>query len=180
MSGPLNSIFAAVEPGITANLSALGVSVSLLTFGHSGFERLAEATPPRICWVPTTEDFQPARGMGGDEVIDSTGQTLPSGSLPPLYTRQCSVECDIWGVDRDTVEPMIDAVVSAVHDALSGGSYGIASAGWLLPEESGKDGEIYRITFHFLVPVKRVAPGTTTATVTSIPETPSSTFHVGS
>lgn len=177
MSGPLNSIFAAVEPGVTANLVAASLAP---TYGHSGRERFEEQAPPRIVWVPTTEDFQPARGQGGDESVDSAGnQNLPGGALPPLYTRVCNVECDIWGATRDDAETMINAVVSSVHDALSNGSYGIVGANWLLPEETQKDGEVYRLTFQFMVPVTRVAPQTTTATVSTIPETPTSTFHVG-
>jgi hypothetical protein len=105
---------------------------------------------------------------------------LPNGALQPLYTRLSNVECDLWGATRDDVETMINAAVSAVHDALSHGSYGIVSARWLLPEESGKDGEIYRLTFQFMAPIARVAPGTTLAQINTETITPSSSFHVGS
>lgn len=177
MSGPLNSIFAAVEPGITANLVAANLAP---TFGHTGRERFEEQSPPRIVWVPTTEDIQPARGQGGDISVDSKGnQNLPGGALSPLATRVCNVECDIWGATRDDAETMISAVVSSVHDAMSNGSYGIVGAQWLLPEESQKDGEVYRLTFQFFAPITRVAPQTTTATVNTIPETPSATLHIG-
>lgn len=172
MPGPLNSIFAAAEPLILANLAGASIVPS---FGHTGVDRFAEASHPRVVWVPTIEDFGPPAGLGGDASGD-----LPGGALQPLYTRTVNVETDIWGADRDTVETMISAVVSAVHDALSNGSYGIAAATWLLPEETDKNGEVYRLTFQFLVPVTRVAPGTTTATTSTIPVTPSSTFHVGS
>lgn len=177
MSGPLNSIFAVVNPVITTNLGGTGLAP---TFGQGPAGRFGESGAPHIAWVPTTEDIQPARGQGGDISVDSVGnQNLPGGSLAPLYTRVSNVECDIWGGSLDDAETMISAVVSAVHDCLSNGSYGIVSAQWLLPEETQKDGETYRIVFQFMVPITRVAPGTTTATVTTIPETPTSTFHVG-
>lgn len=169
MAGPLNSIFAAVEPVVLANLAPTITP----TFGHSGAERYIEQAPPRVVWVPTQEDFSPPRGQGGDIVVDSAkNMNLPGGAQPPLYTRQINVECDLWGATRDDVETMINAVVSAVHDCLSMGSYGIPTARWLLPEEAQKDGEVYRLTFQFLVPVIRVRPGETTAVITSIPETP--------
>lgn len=176
MAGPLNSIFAAVEPLITANLAA---SSLVVTYGHAGNERFVEGAASRIVWVPTTEDIAPPRGMGGDESVDGIGnQNLPAG-LPPLYTRVVNVECDLWGPDRDTVETMINAVVSGVHDALSAGSYGIMGARWLLPEETQKDGEVYRLTFQFMVPIARVAPSTTTTTINTETITPG-VFHLGS
>lgn len=178
MAGPLNSIFAACESIITPNLAASSI---VATYGHTGAERFTESAPPRIVWVPTKEDIGPARGLGGDTSRDSAGNmALPGGALQPLFSRIIDVETDLWGPDRDTVETMINAVVSGVHDTMTQGSYGIVGAQWLLPEETGKDGEIYRLTFQFFVPIVRVAPGTTVATMTSIPVTPSSTFHVGS
>jgi hypothetical protein len=175
--GPLNSIFAAVNTVITANLVAASI---VPTFGSGGIERNQEAAAPRVVWVPVKEDIQPARGQGGDIVVDGQGNmNLPGGALPPLYTRVVDVECDIWAADRDTAETMINAVVSAVHDLLSAGSYGLVGGEWVLPEAM-KNGELYRLTVQLMVPITRVKPGTTTATVTSIPETPSSTFHVGS
>lgn len=178
MSGPLNSIFAVVNPVITTNLAASSI---VPTYGSSGPDRYAEQAPPRIVWVPVTEDYQPARGQGGDIVLDSvSNMTLPGGALPPLYTRVSSVECDVWGATRDDVETMINAVVSAVHDCLSNGSYGIQAARWLLPEETSKDGEVYRLTFQFMVPVVRVTPQITTATINTMPETPQIKPIVGS
>jgi hypothetical protein len=123
-------------------------------------------------WVPTVEDIQPARGQGGDIAMDSSrNMNLPGGAQPPLATRLASVECDIWGTDRDATETMINAVVSATYEAMTYGSFGLLSARWLLPEETLKDGEIYRLTFQFMIPIIRVVPGITTANIASIPIT---------
>lgn len=169
MSGPLNSIFAAVEPTITANLAPSSI---VPTFVHSGAERWGEGAPPRIAWVPTSEQWGPPQGQGGDSSTDSVGNmNLPGGALQPLATRRAEVECDLWGADRDTVETMINAVASAMRDDLYG-AYQVTGARWLMQEETSKDGEVYRMTFVFLIPVLRVQPGETTQTVTSIPITP--------
>lgn len=181
MPGPLNSIYAAVEPLIAANMVAIAPQLaSSLTFGHGGSDRNAEAAPPRIVWVPVDEDYGPPRGIGGDEQVDGAGNmNLPNGALKPLYSRLVDVECDIWGAQLDDVDnTMINATVSAVHDALQG-SYGIKSARWLLPEELMKDGECYRVTFQFAVPVTKIAPLETTTTITSETITYPN-FHQGS
>lgn len=160
MSAPLSSIFAAVNTQITANLAAESIAP---TFGTGGVDRQFASVSPRIVWVPTDEDIGPARGQGGDAFAGN----------PPIASRTVTVECDVWGDDRDTVDEfMIDAVFSAVHDICSQGSYGVLRARWLLPEESSKAGEVYRIWFQFFVPVKRVTPQTTTAVINAFPETP--------
>lgn len=172
MSAPLSSLFAAIDTQITANLASAGI---VPTYGEKGsIDRQFEKLPPRIVWVPTDEDLQPARGQGGDTIKDAQGNmNLPSGANQPLYTRAVTVECDVWGVDRDTVDgTMINAVYSAVHDVCTHGTYGVASARWLNADEIMRKGECYRITFQFLVPVVRVTPSTTIATITAMPETP--------
>lgn len=171
MAAPLSSIFAAVDAQITANLAGAGISPS---YGTSGVDRQFESAPPRIVWVPTDEEIQPTKGQGGDVTVDSAGnQILPSGSMPPILLRLCTVECDLWAADRDTVDgTMINAVFSAVHDVCSLGSYGVLRARWMLPEEISKEGECYRIWFQFLIPITRVEPAETTATIISIPQTP--------
>lgn len=172
MAAPLSSLFDAINATITANLADPQIAP---TFGTSAIDRQFTQSPPRIVWVPTDEDIQPMRGQGGDETVDNVGN-MTIAANPPLYTRVTTVECDLWGPDRDTVDEfMINAVFSAVHDTCTHGSYGVVRARWLLPEEIAKKGECYRIWFQFFVPVLRVTPQTTTATITTMPETPAIT-----
>lgn len=169
MAPPLSSIFDAVNAQISTNLAAAGISPS---FGTAAIDRNFEDTPPRIVWVPTDEDINPARGQGGDITVDAQ-QNMNINGTQPLYSRIVTVECDVWGDDRDVVDEfMINAVFSAVHDTCTHGSYGVQGARWLLPEEVLKKGECYRIKFQFFVPVARVTPQTTTATFASAPMTP--------
>lgn len=167
MPAPLTSIFTAVNAQITANLASASIAP---TYGDSGVDRAFVSKAPRIVWVPTDEDIGPPVGQGGDVTVDSAGNMNISGN-PPILTRTVTVECDVWGIDRDTVDgTMIGAVYSAVDQAMYG-SYGVLRARWLLPEESLKEGETYRIWFQFHVPVERVTPQTTTATIITIPMT---------
>lgn len=169
MSGPLNSIFAACESLITPNLAVFSI---VPTYGHSGAER-NEGRFPRVVWVPTAEDIGPARGQGGDIVVDGQGgMNLPGGAQDPIFTRISTVEVDIWAPDRDTCETMINCVVSAVRDTLSDGSFGITRAQWLMPGDSNRDGETYRISFQFQIPIIRVRLLETTAVVNTLPITP--------
>lgn len=168
MAAPLSSLFDAINAVITANLADQAIAP---TFGTSSIDRQFTQSPPRIIWVPTDEDIQPMRGQGGD--ITMVGKQMTIAANPPLYTRLTTVECDVWGPDRDTVDEfMINAVFSAVHDTCTHGSYGVVRARWLLPEEIAKKGECYRIWFQFFVPVLRVTPAETTAIINTMPETP--------
>jgi len=180
MSGPLNSIFAAVDTAVATNLATLSLTANYAT---TGADRFVEGAPCRVTWVPLREKYYPARGQGGDVAIDSAGNmNLPGGANKPLMTAGVEVAVDLWGTDRDTVESMRNCFLSALHDTLSAGSIGedLIVGEWLEPEATTKDGEILRLMFPVFVPVTRVEPTTTTATINSIPITPSSTFHVGS
>lgn len=168
MSGPLNSIFSACNTLITANLAAAAIVPS---YAMTGAERRQEATPPRIVWMPQRATYGAPQGQGGDYATDSAGN-MTIAAAPPRATRMQNVDVDIWGVDRDTVELMHDAVISAVWDTVSGPAFEFVDGEWLEPEAFGKDGEIFRLTLQFKIPVLRVDPNKTTATITSIPETP--------
>lgn len=168
MSGPLNSIFAACNTLITANLVAASIAP---TYAMTGADRRAEAAPPRVIWMPQRATYGAPQGQGGDVTVDSA-KNMNIAAAPPRATRFQNVDVDIWGADRDTVELMHDAVVSAVWDTVSGPAFEFIEGDWLEPEAFGKDGEIFRLTLQFKIPVLRVDPSTTTATITSIPETP--------
>jgi hypothetical protein len=147
----LSTIFAAINAAATPLLPT-GV-----TFGEAGSDIFAESNFPRVVWVPIDEQWGPAAPQGGD------GVTNPR----PLFTRQCNVQCTVWGADQDTVEAMINALTSTIHEAITRGSYLITRGNWLDVQAINKAGAAYVMTVVLLVPVTHTPDPT--ATITSIP-----------
>jgi hypothetical protein len=129
-----------------------------------GAEHLAaNATPPRLVWVPTTDRFDGAE---------------KGGSISrSMRTRVAGVDLHIWGDDLAAAETLLHQAVSAVH-RVAYGSYEVLAGRWLT--DDGRElllkGRVYVLSLAVRMPV---TDALTKATVTQIVETKKMAFPAG-
>lgn len=170
MAGPISTVFGVLNSNIAAGLAALTPPL-VATYGTTAKERFFDSAPPRVVWYPDSEGYGPPQGQGGDIVVDSTGNMNIVGKAP-IATRNVGAVCVLWGRNTDDVEAMLNVVYGVVHNILGPTSYADARGQWLVPENKTNYFDSYELRVNFLVPVPRLELDKTTATITSIPETP--------
>lgn len=170
MSGPLETIFGVLNANIATAFAGLTPPL-VATYGTTAKERFFDSAPPRVVWYPTAESYAPPQGQGGDIAVDTAGNMTITGK-PPIATRDVTATCVMWGANQSSVEAMLNVVYGVVHNILGPTSYQNAQGKWLVPENKTNYFDSYELTVQFLIPIPRLEPSTTTATITSIPETP--------
>jgi hypothetical protein len=97
------------------------------------------AEPPRIVWVPTSDDYGPPESPG------QNGR--------PVRTRFAGAEVYVWGTDYDAAETIVHLVIGTIHQ-LMGGNYEISKGKWLATD--GRNvvcGRAYVFRATFKIPV---------------------------
>lgn len=172
MAGPINSIFAEV----TATLATIYPDAAdWCSLGAT--ELVAANVPPRIVWVPLSENYGPAVGQGGSGVSDPR----------PVATRQSYFNVHIWAaadpqtgqanqqaLDLDACELLLNAFMWSCY-AKAHGSPGALFTGtgrWGKANVDGQNltcGVAYILPLTVNIPVTR--PAQTLATINRIPAT---------
>ena|ERR1041385_3588857 len=145
--------------GLASALAAIITRLPVGVKGAIGPENLkVHDLPPRVVFVPRREPWGPSETVGADP--------------RQMYTRECGVQCYLWGADYDATETLINQVVTAIHGYTYGSEVG--KYGEWDPGSDGlvKLGRLYVFDAMIKVPVFETPQDFTTGTVTSIPETP--------
>lgn len=101
---------------------------------------IAEGTPPRVVWVPTSDRFDPP--------------AQEHRQYRAYRTRVAGVELRIWGADIGAVETLVNELIVAIHDNARG-AYELGAGRW-----DGQDGaellelgRAYVLSLTFRIPV---------------------------
>lgn len=155
--GPLTDIF-----------NSLGARLPEEWAQHVGEDQLdADATPPCLVWVPTTEPivyFVSAQGPSRNNNPRTLGQ------------RQSQVLAYLQGESLDAIDcrgGMLETLVAAIHYEAQGQFiYQLVSGKWLtaVGDTPLASGALYALTVQFSIPI--VLPDEQTVTLDAIPITP--------
>ncbi len=185
MSGPINSIFAAVTARMAQwtdlNQAEDGV---VYPYGNAPAWSFLNAThlheasvPPRVVWVPLQETFYAAIGQGGSGVNNPR----------PVATRVSEFAIHLWAAaqpqtgqadqnaaDLDACERLLNAFMWAVYSVVHGAPAlpFIGTGRWA---RSNVDGQLLTLGIAYILPVTIQIPVTRpkelNATITEIPAT---------
>lgn len=174
MSGPINSIFAAV----TARMATIPAYANAPAWSFLNATNLyAGAAPPRVVWVPLQETAGPPIGQGSDGVSNPrTVATRQSEFALHLWAASDiqTGQSDQQALDLDACELLLNALMWAIY-SVSHGSPSLAFSGTGRWAKSNVDGQNLTLGVAYILPVTIWIPVTrpleTTATVTEIPAT---------
>ena len=118
---------------------------------YLGGEKLGQQdAPPRVVWVPTTDDVRGAE-VHYDDAVSA------QASARPLAQVEETIDAHIWGKDWDEAELLRDIVVNALRATVLAAAR-VVRGSW--PVQDGAAiaqlGRPYILTFQLLVPVQEL------------------------
>lgn len=133
----IRTLAEAVMPAAVADMAALYPALTL-TWAVSTRESGRHSSPPRAVWVPSRDDF------AGPQKITAGGQ---SGQRS-LGTRVAGVRVELWGVDSDQTEDLIECVLRAILQGGGPARVGVTllSGQWIETPGESALGEGYAVT----------------------------------
>lgn len=156
------ALYLDIFDAVTAAIPSSVISPDACLFGEENLQ--AEANPPRIVWVPTTDSYGVPQQRGSDR-----------SELRALYTCQSGVDIHCWGEDTPGTLVLRDAMLRAIRSTL--GPNLVPNGGHWLRAEVVHSGRVYVLSLQLMIPVTEAAPSTTgTGTATATSETHDGTF----
>jgi hypothetical protein len=129
----LSDLLANMQPEIISRSGLADITY------HTGPEFLVqEEEPPRIIWIPLSDEFSPAQGIGGNP--------------RQVMIRRAGCEVHVWGTDYAQTEKLIHSTVMALH-RYGVGARTVEGGDWNNGTLDVKFGREYVFTFHMFVPV---------------------------
>ena len=111
---------------------------------------MAVGVPPRVVWVPTDDSFGPTENLGAQP--------------RQVYTRIAGVGVHIWGPDLAQTEKLLNDLVAAIRQTVTGPNVNLESATWITEGELMALGAVCVLRAAFKIPITE-APLTTTTIV---------------
>jgi len=156
----LTAILTTINATLTANGSL--PSTAALEFGPT--IKRDRSVPARVTWVPGRDRFDGPRGAMTRAEQQAFFTANPGKQIPrELHTRWAGVEAHIWAGgaassdDYSATEALVQAVISAIHQAVYG-AYELEPSGWVNPRSSEGNllGHRYVLNVAFRIPMLEV------------------------
>lgn len=161
----ISELAAAVMPGVVTDFAAAYPSATALAHEVSTRAVSEHGSPPRVVWVPTTDDFQGAQ----------KGPRGGSSAQHSLMTRVCGVSLVCWAATIDATEDLVEMLVRHLARAAGVGAVGITfqRGQWVSEAGHSQLGEGYALSITFPVDIRAQAatPPARPATVTPVLDT---------
>lgn len=145
----ISELAAAVMPGVVTDFAAAYPSATALAHEVSTRAVSEHGSPPRVVWVPTTDDFQGAQ----------KGPRGGSSAQHSLMTRVCGVSLVCWAATVDATEDLVEMLVRHLARAAGVGAVGITfqRGQWVSEAGHSQLGEGYALSITFPVDVRAQA-----------------------
>lgn len=142
----ISDIAKTVMEGVTALVPDVQWEISTRAVSWQG-------SPPRVVWTPSE----------GAETYDAPMQV--SNDFRALFDRRVGLTLHIWGRDTDSVEELIEALISELWH-LAPGSLRVGPGQWIVPEGALTHGDAYRLSVSVDTPCREL-PVFTRTTITT-------------
>lgn len=157
----ISELATAVMPGVVADFATAYASAPALAHEVSTRALAEHGAPPRVVWVPTSDEFQ------GAQKNPRGGSTLQHS----LMTRACGVTLVCWAETVSAAEDLVEMLVRHLVRAAGVGAVGITiqRGQWVSEAGASQCGEGYALSITYPVDIRaQAATPPTRPTVTPV------------